>query len=203
MTSQLPVRLHGVAHRPGEAPAEAQVILDEAGLTVQSGGGPAWSAGYRDVASIRAEGGLVAVDLGAGSGAERWQFERFGTMAGLLVRLLRDGRLRQRLEDGLVRLDPSAEIDLVEYAAGAEAGVAQLVYHDRGVVLAPVDERLPWRRVRRADIGSVVAEPSVGGVSVGGAGPSLPPSADGGPALRFVRLGPVATEHADTLVRPA
>ena len=194
MSTELPARLRGVAHRPGEAPAEALVTLDEAGLTVLAGGAP-WSAGYRDVSGVAADGGTVTVDLGTGPGTERWQFERFGTLTGLLVRQLRDGRLRQRLEDGLVELDPKAEIDLVEYTAGAEAGIAQLVYHDRGVVLAPVDEQRPWRRVRRADIGVAELEPSVGGVAITGAGPSLPPTPDGSPALRLLRLGSVATEH--------
>jgi hypothetical protein len=193
--SQLPARLRGAAHRPSDAPVDAEITLDEAGLSVQVGGAPAWSAGYRDVATVSADGGVVTVDLGTGPGSQRWVFERLGTMAGLLVRLLRDGRLRQRLKDGLVQFDANAEIDLVEYAAGEETGVAQLLYHERGVVLAPVDERLPWRRVRRADIGAVTLDPSVGGVSISGAGPSLPPSPDGGPALRLLRLGPVATEH--------
>jgi len=194
--SQLPAHLRCAAHRPGETPVEAQLALDDAGISVEVASGPAWTAGYRDITTVAVQDGLVTVDFGTGPGAERWQFERLGTMSALLVQLLRDGRLRQRLEDGLVQLDRDAEIDLVEYEAGAEAGVAQLVYHDRGVVLAPIDERLPWRRVRRADIGSVAHEPAVGGVAIGGAGPSLRPSPDGGPALRLVRLGPVAVEHA-------
>jgi hypothetical protein len=196
VVNQLPARFRGVVHRPLEAAVDAQVTLDEAGLTVQAGGGAAWSAGYRDVAAVAADGAIVTVDLGTGPGSQRWVFEQLGTLAGLFVRLVRDGRLRQRLSDGLVQMDPAAEIDLVEYAVGAETGVAQLVYHERGVVLAPLDDRLPWRRVRRADIGSVVLEPSVGGVAIGGAGPSLPPSPDGGPVVRLLRLGPVATEHA-------
>lgn len=195
MTSQLPARLRGTAHRVGEAPAEAQVTLDEAGVTVEAAGRAPWTAGYRDIGSVAVSDGLVTVGLGAGPGAERWQFERFGTMTGLLVKLLRDGRLRQRLADGLVELDREAEIDLVEYEAGAESGVAQLVYHDRGVVLAPVDERFTWRRVRRADIASVELQPSVGGVAVTGAGPSLPAGPGGGPSLRLLRLGALATEH--------
>ncbi|MHB8958074.1 MAG: hypothetical protein ACYDAN_00410 [Candidatus Limnocylindrales bacterium] len=195
MPTESPARLRGVAHRPGEAPGEAQVALDEASFTVEAAGAIAWTAGYRDIASVALDAGVVTVGLGTGPGAEAWQFERFGNMTGLLVRRLRDGRLRQRLADGLVQLDAAAEVDLVEYAAGAETGVAQVVHHDRGVVLAPVDERMPWRRVRRADIGRVDLEASVGGVAIGGAGPSLPPAPDGGPALRLLRLGALATEH--------
>lgn len=195
MTTGMPALLRGEAHRPGEASSAATVTLTEDGLAVAVGAGAPWSAGYRDVAAIAVDGGGVTVDLGAGPAVERWVFERFGTMTGLLTRGLRDGRLRQRLADGLVELDPAAEIDLVEYASGSETGVAQLVYHDRGVVLAPVDERLPWRRVRRADIGTVELEPAVGGVAVGGAGRSLVAVGDAEPALRLVRLGKVAVEH--------
>ncbi len=196
MSTQSPARLRGIAHRPGEAPLDVQVALDEVGFMVEGAGRASWSAGYRDVAAVAVDGGTVTVELGVGPGAERWQFERFGSMTGLLVRLLRDGRLRQRLHDGLVELDPDAEIYLVEYEAGVETGVAQLVYHDRGVVLAPVDERLPWRRVRRSDVGGVVVETSAGGVAVVGDGPSLLPSAGGGPSLRLQRLGPAAAAHA-------
>lgn len=196
VTNQLPARIRATARRPGETGADVQVTLDEHGLTVGAAASAMWSAAYRDVAALAVEGGVVTVDLGQGPGAERWQFERLGTMAGLLVRVLREGRLRQRLADGLVETRPGTSIDLVEYAVGAESGIAQLLYHERGVVLAPVDERQPWRRIRRADIGAVEVEPSVGGVAVGGSGPSLAPAPDGGPALRLVRLGAVATEHA-------
>jgi hypothetical protein len=172
------------------------VTLDDAGLTISSGGGAPIVAGYRDVAAVSVDGGTVTLDLGDASGTERWILERFGAMTGRLARGLRDGRLRQRLADGLVQVDPDAEIDLVEYEAPGEAGIAQLVYHDRGVVLAPLDERLPWRRVRRRDIGSVAVEPAVGGVAVGGVGRSLPPVA-GGPSVRLLRLGAIAAVHHD------
>ena len=196
MSTGLPAILRGEAHRPGEPPTASTATLDESALTVTVGGAAAWSAGYRDVFAIAVDGGTVTVDLGDAAGTERWVFERFGTMTGRLSRGLRDGRLRQRLADGLVQLDPEAEIDLVEYEAPGESGVAQLVYHDRGVVLAPLDERLPWRRVRRRDIGVVEIESPTGGVAVGGVGRSLPPVADG-PSIRLLRLGPLATAHRD------
>jgi len=196
VTTGLPATLRGEAHRPDEAAAGATVTLDDAGLTIALGDGAPIVAGYRDVAAVAVDGGTVTLDLGDASGTGRWIFERFGPMTGRLARGLRDGRLRQRLADGLVQLDPDAEIYLVEYEAPGEAGIAQLVYHDRGVVLAPLDERLPWRRVRRRDIGAVAVEAAVGGVAVGGVGRSLPPVA-GGPSLRLLRLGAIATVHHD------
>jgi hypothetical protein len=196
VTTGLSATLRGEAHRPGENPAAATVTLGDAGLTVSVGGGAPWSAGYRDVAAVGVDGGTVTLDLGDATATGRWVLERFGTMTGRLARGLRDGRLRQRLADALVQLDPEAEIDLVEYEAPGEAGIAQLVYHDRGVVVAPLDERVPWHRVRRRDIGTVTVEPAVGGVAVTGAGRSLPLVADG-PSLRLLRLGPLATAHHD------
>jgi len=141
------------------------------------------------------DGGIVMIQLGAGAGAERWLFERFGALTGRLVLGLRDGRLRRRLADGLVETDPDDEIDLVEYESGTEAGIAQLLYHGRGVVLAPVDDRVAWLRIRRADIGSVDLQAAVGGLAIGSAGRSLSPVPGGGPALRLLRLGPTAVKH--------
>jgi hypothetical protein len=141
------------------------------------------------------DGGIVMIQLGDGAGADRWLFERFGTLTGRLARGLRDGRLRQRLADGLVETNPSDEIDLVEYESGTETGIAQLLYHDRGVVLAPVDDRVAWRRIRRADVGMVDLQPTLGGVMIGSAGRSLAPVPGGGTALRLLHLGPTATKH--------
>ncbi len=195
MTTGLPAVLRGDARHPGGASAAVTVTLAEDAFTVAIAGTAPWSAGYRDLAAVMVDGGTVMIQLGDGPGADRWLLERFGTLTGLLVRGLRDGRLRQRLSDGLVETDPDDEIDLVEYEAGAEAGIAQLLYHDRGVVLAPVDDRLAWRRIRRADIGGVDLQAAVGGVSIGSAGRSLAPVPGGAPALRLLRLGPTAVKH--------
>lgn len=197
MTTGLPAVLRGEVRHPGGSPAAATVTLAEDAFTVAVSGAAPWSTGYRDLRAVMVDAGIVMIQVGEDAGAERWLLERFGTFTGALTRGLRDGRLRQRLADGLVETAPDDEIDLVEYEAGAEVGVAQLLYHDRGVVLAPVDDRIPWRRIRRADIGAVELEPSVGGVSVGSAGRSLPPVAGGGPALRLFRLGPTAVRHRD------
>lgn len=197
MTTGQPSILRGEARSPGGTAVTATVTLGEDAFTVAVAHAAAWSAGYRDLGAVMVDGGVVMIQLGDGPGAERWLLERFGTFTGALTRGLRDGRLRQRLADGLVDADPDAEIDLIEYEAGAETGVAQLLYHDRGVVLAPVDDRLAWRRIRRADIGAVDLEASVGGVAVGSAGRSLAAAAGGRAALRLLRLGPTAVKHRD------
>ena len=197
MTTGQPVVLRGEARHPGGPSGAATVTLGEDSFTVAVAGSAAWSAGYRDLGAVMVDGGVVMIQLGEGAGADRWLFERFGTLTGRLVLGLRDGRLRQRLADGLLETDPDHEIDLVEYEAGAEAGVAQLLYHGRGVVLAPVDDRLAWRRIRRADIGVVDVQPAVGGLAIGSAGRSLAPVPEGGPALRLLRLGPTAVKHGE------
>ena len=188
-------QLHGEARRQGGQASPATVVLAPDGFTIIVTGAAPVIAGYRDATAVTVDAGSVRVRLGAGDGAETWLLERFGTQTGALARGLREGRLRQRLTDGLVQLADDAEIDLVEYEAPGEAGVGQLVYHDRGVVLAPVDERHPWRRIRRADIGTVEPEPAVGGVRIQGAGRSLP-AAPHQPAIRLVRMGAISTRHA-------
>ena len=195
MTTGQPVVLRGQAHHPGGSSSAATVTLSEDVFTVAVAGSAAWSASYRDLGAVMVDGGIVMIQLGAGAGAERWLFERFGALTGKLVLGLRDGRLRRRLADGLVETDPDDEIDLVEYESGAEAGIAQLLYHGRGVVLAPVDDRVAWLRIRRADIGSVDLQAAVGGLAIGSAGRSLSPVPGGGPALRLLRLGPAAVKH--------
>ena len=195
MTTGQPVVLRGQAHHPGGSSSAATVTLSEDVFTVAVAGSAAWSASYRDLGAVMVDGGIVMIQLGAGAGAERWLFERFGALTGKLVLGLRDGRLRRRLADGLVETDPDDEIDLVEYESGAEAGIAQLLYHGRGVVLAPVDDRVAWLRIRRADIGSVDLQAAVGGLAIGSAGRSLSPVPGGGPALRLLRLGPTAVKH--------
>ena len=195
MTTGQPAILSGDAHRPGQLSEPVVITLGETEFSIAAGSAAPVSAGYRDIASILVDAGAVAVALGAGPGAVRWVFERFGTLTGVLVKGLRDGRFRQRLADGLVELPVTTTIDLVEYAAGSETGVAQLAYDDRGATLAPLDERLAWHRIRRADIGPADLDASVGGVAVHGAGRSLPPMPEGGPTLRLLRLGQVAPEH--------
>ena len=160
--------LRGEARSPGGGPRQAIVTLGADGFSVAVGDVAPWSAAYRDLGQVEVDGGTLLVRLGEGSGAERWLFERFGTMLGALARGFRDGRLRQWLTDGLLTIDDREPVELVEFAADAEAGVAQLLYHSRGVALAPLDERLPRLRIRRSDIGRISARPGSGSVQVAG-----------------------------------
>ncbi len=203
MSDPGPAVLRGEARRPGGSSEPAMVQLGADGLTVAVGSGVPWSAAYRDMSVVAVDAAAALVVLGDGPGADRWLFERFGEHLGALVRGLRDGRLRQWLSDGLV--DDAAEpaIDLVEYAFGEESGVGQLLYHRRGVVVAPLDERRPRRRIRRADIGDVVVEAATGAVRVGGAGgrplarASTAAYAQQDDDLVLPRLGTVARAHGE------
>jgi hypothetical protein len=196
MTTPQATTLRGEA-RLADGPAESAVItLGPDTLWLTAGSRPPVTAGYRDIGHVGVDQGTVRLHLGSGPHSERWQLERFGQQTGALVKGLRNGRLIQRLADGLVDVGPDTEIDLVEYEAPGELGIAQLLYHGRGAVVAPVDDRHHWRRIRRADIGAVELEPAVGGLRVSGAGRSLPAPA-GVPALRLLRLGNVAKAHAD------
>lgn len=202
MTASEAVVLRGEARRPGGEASPATVTLGADGFNVAVGSAAPWSAAYRDVSLVAVDAGGVLVGVGPadGPGGERWLFERFGDRLGTLARGLRDGRLRQVASDGLVELEPDAPVDLVEYAVGDESGVAQLLYHGRGVVLAPLDERRRRRWIRRADIGPVELRPEVGGVRVEGTpGHPLDTGVDGEGAttVELLRLGQTAQAHRD------
>jgi hypothetical protein len=181
--------LRGEARRPGGEAAPATVTIGPTGFSVATGGEAPWEAAYRDVATVVVDDNAVLVQLGTGDGAERWILERCGSGQGALARGLRDGRLRQWLTDGLVMIADDEPVELVEVAGladGSPAGVGQLLYHRRGVALAPLDERLPRRRIRRADIGAVTATPESGSLRI---------EAPGG-MVEFLRLGQATTSHA-------
>jgi hypothetical protein len=122
---------------------------------------------YRDLTTVAVQAGTTLVALGSGPGAERFLLSGFGAGLPALLRELRERRVRQQLADALVEA-PSLPIEMVEYtaAAGAERGVALAVYHPWGAVLAPLEERVPWLRLRRADIVSVEVSETDGSVVV-------------------------------------
>jgi hypothetical protein len=171
-TRDAPIVVRGRSAVADGSAATATVTLQADGFGVAVGEAAPWWAAYRDVVSVRAEAGTVHLEVGTGPAAQHWAFERLGRALGTLVRELRDGRLRQWLTDGLVDLDGSEPIELVEFAAGASAGIASILYHGRGVAVAPLDERLPRFRIRRPDIGTVTADRGTGRIRVEGwAGP--------------------------------
>lgn len=168
---------------PAGVDGPAEVRLDGDIWTLQVG--PASrTAAYRDLSTIATQAGTALLVIGEEPGAERALLDGFGREQGALVRELRDRRLRQRLADALIEADDEP-IELVEYRAADEHGVAQLVYHPWGVVLAPLDEGLPLRRVRRAAIGDVTVDQRTGSVSFADA--------------ELTGLGPRATLHAARL----
>jgi len=177
---------------PGGADAPARVTFGDAECTLALGA-DSRVASYRDIATIAVSQGATLLVLGTGPGAERFVLERFGQAQGQLVRELRDRRFRQQLADALI-LVPADSIDLVEYEADEEHGVAQLAYHPWGVVVAPLDERLAWIRLRRGALASVEVDEASGRVTV---------AASGGPerTSRVVLpgLGERARLHGDRL----
>lgn len=170
---------------PAGADGPAELRLDLAEWTLRIGGA-ARTAAYRDLTTIATRAGTALLALGEGPGAERALLDGFGRDQGALVRELRDRRLRQRLGDALIEPDDEP-IELVEYrvAGGSEHGVAQLAYHLWGIVLAPLDEQVAERRVRRAAIGEVRDDAATGSVAFAG--------------VELVGLGPRATLHTDRL----
>lgn len=205
MIAGSPIVLRGEARVPGGSAAAATISFETGGFSVAVGDATPWSAAYRDVAAVVVDAGAVLARLGAGTGAQSWVFERFGSGLGALACGLRDGRLRQWLSDGLVEVDDDEPIELVEFAAEGMSGVAQLLYHGRGVALAPLDERLPRLGIRRADIGTVVATHATGSLRVeGAAGPLATGRPVSGPAapeavtihaVELLRLGAAAERH--------
>ncbi len=179
----------GLAHQPAAAAAPATIELDEATFALIAEGSQPRVVAYRDLATVAITGGIGLLVIGDGPGAERWLLEQFGAAIGPLLAELRERRLRQRLADGLVEFPTGEPVELVEYAIGDEAGVAQLALDGWGVTLAPLDERRPVHRTRRADITRVDVRPEVGGVRVA--------AAAGG--FDLLRLGSAATRHHDRL----
>ncbi len=201
----------GELRAPGSILAQGTVTLGEASAILAVDGTPPRTVSYRDMAVIAISEGVGLLATGDGAGAERWLLQRFGPALGPLIALLRERRLRQRLADAFVVLPAATPVDLVEYAtaretaagpggppgtpppaSGAspiETGVAQLALDEWGLTLAPLDERRPVQRVRRADITGVDLLPGVGGVRVSSTGTGFD----------LLRLGAAAARHRTSL----
>lgn len=144
----------------------AELVLEPDALTLALDGAPPVRVAYRELSTIAIQAGSALLVIGEGPSTARVLLEHFGDQLGPIVRELRERRLRQRLTDRLVDL-PDDPFPLVEYSAGDERGVAQLAVHGWGAVLAPVDERLTWRTVRRSGIERVAGDATSGSVEVG------------------------------------
>jgi hypothetical protein len=158
---------------PSATDSPVRVTLGEADWTLAIGTLPRVAA-YRDLTTIAVQQGTVLLVLGSGPSADRLLLSRFGSAQGQLLRELRERRLRQQLADGLVAA-PADETELVEYRSGEQHGVAMIAYHPWGVILAPLDERLAWIRIRRGAIAEVTVDEAAGSlaVSIGGAAPEI------------------------------
>ena len=178
---------------PGGTDAPARVTFGDDACTLALGA-ETRIVPYRDVATIVVSQGATLLVLGTGPGAERFVLDRFGQAQGQLVRELRDRRFREQLADALIQASDDP-FDLVEYEAGDEHGVAQVAYHPWGVVLAPLDERLAWIRLRRGALASVEVDEANGRVTV---------TATGEPArasrVVLPGLGERARLHGDRLM---
>ena len=206
MSAAESIVLRGEARLPGGSASAAQVSFGPDGFGVAVADGAPWSAAYRDIGAVVVDAGAVLVQLGSGTAALRWIFERFGASLGALARGLREGRLRQWLGDGLVPVGVGVPIELVEYATGASTGVAQILYHDRGIALAPLDDRVAPVRIARADIGAATVDMATGGLRVAGLdGPLVRGRTSGASAtpegsiaaLELLHLGQAAASHRD------
>jgi hypothetical protein len=173
-------------------PLSIELAADE--FTIHLGMSAPIAANYRDVTTVTVDQARVLMVLG--EGAIRVLAEQLGGGLGSLVGAIRDRRARQMLADRFIEPDPEVAIDLVEYGIGAERGVAQLAYHPWGFALLPLDERLAWRLVRRADIASVAADGSTGRVTIEC---RTRPEATAETQIDLVALGADAPRHRERL----
>jgi hypothetical protein len=177
----------GEVRAPGAAALPARIVLGDMAFTLSVDSAAPATVEYRDLATIAVDREIGLLVVGTGADAERWLLDRFGPGLGPLVGALREHRLRQLLGDALVEV-PRGPIDLVEYSLPDGAGgVALLVLHAWGLVVAPLDEAVPWVRMRRARIGAVLRRPEIGGLRV--------EDAIGSRVVDLLRLGPAATRH--------
>ncbi len=158
--------MSGLARNLAGAGAAAPTRFDlrEADFTIAMDGSAPIVASYRDLTTIAVDQGRLLLIIG--DGALRIIAEQLGAGLGTLVRDCRERRARQQLSDRFIELPDSERLELVEYRAGDEHGVAQVAYHAWGMALLPVDDRQPWRLVRRADVTEVRAAQSSGSVAV-------------------------------------
>lgn len=152
--------------QPGALAQPCRLVLDVAQFELTIGKAAPMIAAYRDIETLAVQSGTVLLALGSGPSPTRVILERFGSQTGAVIAGLRDRRARQHLADAFVDIPTEQNLELVEYRVGQEHGVAQLAIGAWGAELLPLDERLPWRRIRRAEIVEAAADPAAGEVRV-------------------------------------
>jgi len=192
-----PIAVQGIGRDlvSGAAPGPLRLELRPMDFTVAAAGSAPIVANYRDATTIAVDQGRLLLVLGGG--AARFLGEQLGDKLGLLVSELRERRARQMLHDRFIEVPYRDRLELVEYEQAGESGVAQIAYHEWGVALLPIDERRPWRLVRRADMGAVAADPVRGAVT---AQLSPRPGASALPPIQLLALGSQNEHHRQQLV---
>lgn len=162
--NEAPVVVTGLARNLGHdtGPAAFRLEMAPDSFTLDIAGQPPVGAAYRDLETIAVDQGRVLMVLTGGQ--VRLIADQLGAGLATLVGELRERRAREMLTDRLIDLPEGERLELVEYSAGGEHGVAQLAFHPWGVALMPLDERRAWRLVRRADIAAVVPDQTQGAV---------------------------------------
>jgi hypothetical protein len=151
-----------LAHDTGPTAFRLEMGVDSFTLAI-AGLAPIVAA-YRDLETVAVDQGRVLLVLNGGQ--VRLIAEQLGSALGTLIGELRERRARQMLTDRLIDLPSDERLELVEYEGGGEHGVAQLAVHQWGFALMPLDERRPWRLVRRADIAAVTPDQGQGRVRI-------------------------------------
>ena len=141
-----------------------RIEISGSGVSLVGAGGAPIVANFRDVTTIAVDQGRLLLVFG--DGTTRYLMDGLGDRLGLVVSELREGRARQTLHDRFIEVPNQERIELAEYRAGDEHGVAQIAYHEWGVALLPVDERHAPRLVRRAEIAKVTADGTLGAVAI-------------------------------------
>ncbi len=184
-----PMRLAGAGRIVGvvPTPAPCRLTLEDDRFEVAVTGAAPIIAAYRDLTALTVQPGAALVVLGEERDAVRIVLEQFGEHLGTIVQELRERRTRSRLRDAFVELPDDEPLEIAEYRLGSEHGVAQLGIGRWGAELVPLDERLAWRRLRRAEISVVSADRSSGSVLVERTAPLE--SGTGEPPARLELLG--------------
>ncbi len=183
----------GEARRPGQAARRATIALGAETFVLAVDGALPTTIAYRDLSIVSIDHAVGLIVAGEGADAPRWLLERWGTALGPLMTRLRERRLRQRLADAFVELPDEPPLEMVEYALpdASEQGVAHLVLHPWGLIVAPLDERRRWVRMRRAGIGAIVAVPADGGLRIH--------ADDGVAVVELLHLGDAVVRHQASL----